>query len=129
MKAETARTAAKWWAGQLRGCASKNAGMSGTHGATMRFLAIVTQELERETRDEDDEQRFEDTLFNLLLPLESATLSCDYHPQGLLRQAAQEASIDIADSMPWKTSMQIVGGQIRLKEGHGAPYTRLPIKP
>ncbi|HEU5004735.1 MAG TPA: hypothetical protein VFT49_01470 [Candidatus Saccharimonadales bacterium] len=140
-----ARTAAKWWADQLRGPARMDNGSleySMETGDPNHFdQAITTMGLagilnERERSGLSDEQIsvFEEALARRVQErLQQSgefgvTIDVDYHPDYLLVDSADEAGIRVGMTLfPWKTTMWIETGSVRVSCGYRGPTEDLSI--
>ena len=122
-KREIAQVAAKWWADKLRYGTVQN------NGEDMQSLMMTLLSMRGSKRNEEDIQRFEDVLAELidqqLAMRGGAYLRVDYHPEGLLRDAAEEANIDVSFALPVKTSMRVDSGTVMVAEGYGAEEKQL----
>ena len=127
MKEELARKASKWWADQLRGQARLDNGDASETGIATMFLAMMAQEREASKRGTDDADKFEQALYEALLPIERDwfTLGCDYGPDCFLSKVADSAGVNLGMGLPWKTVMWITGDSVKVACGYHAPEVEL----
>lgn len=134
--ANEAQIAAKWWADKL--CAKKLAGRDyarpGEISADAQMIALMTSK-----RPDFPDAQVES--FELALQIKIAaeivvaqhgrddfhfSLGVDYHPDYMLQLAAQDAGIKTLDGfLSWKTRMWISNGEVKVREGYGAPMVYL----
>ena len=121
MDKRVAETAAHWWADFLRHAGPMDNGELGMVAimgkmAQKQALAGITPE---------QADVFEACLVAVLEPLSEryTTVGVDYHPDGILQDAAKRAGIDVDYALPWKTMMWIESGKISVAVGYGARAT------
>jgi hypothetical protein len=125
MDHQTALKAAQWWASQLKRGGADNGDNSSTGIYTM-MLGSVLQSVSREKNTAEKVEKFTELLTN---HLEKVTgnrmfISCDYGPDYELSRIAKEAGVDCG-AFPWKTSMILDEGKIKVACGYGSPYEEL----
>lgn len=113
---ETIMAAAKWWANQLRAPVFDNG------VAEHEVLANLLQSSKPTIPDEKIEA-FQNELMERLLGSDIKTLSVDYGPDQILRDAAEIAGIYIdTATFPWKTCMILSDTVLKVACGYGAPF-------
>ncbi len=123
MNKDVAQKAAKWWADQLRGTAKLDNGDPSETGGMVLALAMLLQADEKVDQDNENINVFEQELGAILesKDAEYTHLGVDYHPDHILQEAATKAELGLGmTSLPWKTTMWIQGGEIKVSEGYGA---------
>ena len=120
---ETSKVAAKWWADKLRYGTVQN------NGEDMQSMMMTLFAMRASKFNGDDINEFERVLAELvdndIDARGSAYLRVDYHPEGLLRDAAEEANIDVSFKLPVKTSMRVSEEEVTVSEGYGAAEKQL----
>ena len=127
MKRETAKRAARWWAGRLRGQSKLDNGDQSETGGMVWAMATMLQQTEKDNRAPEQIDAFEIALTDVLIENESriqfSGFGVDYHPDWILSRAAERAGVDLGMvSLPWKTYMHIRGDSVRVSEGYGADF-------
>ena len=127
MKEELARKASKWWADQLRGQSKLDNGDTSEAGMLTALLAVMVQGVEAQKRETSDADKFEQALYEALLPIEHDwfTLGCDYGPDCFLSKVADSAGVNLGMGLPWKTVMWITGDSVKVACGYHAPEVEL----
>jgi len=130
MNEELARKAAKWWADQLRNGAKLDNGDPSTTGVMTMMMGLLNQQHAAAERTPEQEQAFEDALTEILLALDDQHarwgFGVDYHPGGILQDAAEQAGIDVdMCCLPWKTHMHFEDGEVKVACGYAAPLETL----
>lgn len=93
-------------------------------GGMMAILGNMNAISARNTVSEEQKGLFAEILTNKLEESDYHDLHCDYHPEGLLLDAAKEAGIP-SSCFPCKTSTQIRQGVAYGKCGYGKPMEEL----
>ena len=123
MDKNIAQKAAKWWANQLRGTAKLDNGDPSNAGGMALMLATLLQADEKADQNNEHIDAFEQEL-TIILEREKDDyfhLGVDYHPDHVLQEAATKAELNLGmTSLPWKTTMWIMSGEIKVSEGYGA---------
>ena len=123
MDKNVAQKAAKWWGNQLRGTAKLDNGDPSDTGDMVLMLAMLLQAGEKADRNNEQIDAFEQELA-IILEREKDDyfhLGVDYHPDHILQEAATKAELNLGMvSLPWKTTMWIMSGEIKVSEGYGA---------
>ena len=128
MKEELARKASKWWADQLRGQAKLDNGDTSEAGMFTALLAVLAQGVEAQKRGTSDADKFEQALYEALLPIERDWFSfgCDYGPDHFLSEAAKSAGVNLGmGGLPWKTMMWITRDSVSVACGYHAQEVEL----
>lgn len=122
MNKNVAQKAAKWWADQLRGIAKLDNGDNSITGAMTFGLAAMLQETERQKQSTELVDKFELELTNVIMEQDRIwTIGVDYHPDGLLQEAADRAGLPLGmTTLPWKTTMWIDEKEVSVRCGYGA---------
>jgi len=118
---EPFKIAAKWWADQLRGGTKQD---NGEKNQLVNVLAIYLGNGVGTTLADE----FGSVLLRMMeeQKVDSFTLATDYHPEGLLRKAAEEVGIDCTcGPFPMKTVMWVERTKVKVKHGYGAPIQTL----
>lgn len=111
--------AARWWADQLRYGTKQD---MGEKDSIVNVLAVMNGH----GAAPDKCDLFESALLRLLSENNSDMLSTDYHPQGILAKAAQEAGVPVScGPFPMKTIMWIDKNHVELKHGYGSAIQKL----
>jgi len=122
---ETAEVAGKWWADKLRRGTVQNNGED-MQSMMMTLFAMMAPKSASYDEDVDD---FEAILVELidaeLKGGRDVYLRVDYHPEGLLREAAVSADIDVDFKLPVKTSMRVSKETVVVSEGYGSPEKQI----
>ncbi len=124
MKRETAEKAAKWWGDML--CHHHDNGANDRNNQ----LAMVLADMIAASNKPTDEQisKFVELLTDKLIEQDSdnrdISIYCDYHPDIMLREVADEVGID-SSVFPYKTGMSIYHDNVEVKVGYGSSYTRI----
>ncbi len=122
-KRETAQIAAKWWADKLRN------GTVQDNGEEMQSMMMTLLTMRAPKKDEKDIEKFEQVLTELIDDeIESrgwAYLRVDYFPDGILKDAAEIAKIEISFELPVKTWMRVSGEEVSVAEGYGSSTKQL----
>jgi hypothetical protein len=119
MKKETAKKAAQWWADQLRGSAKLDAKLDDPMG---EGLAYMLQGAEKAKQTPEQVDKFEQELTKVILKQKHIwTIGVDYHPDGILQEAADRAGLALGmTTLPWKTTMWINDDEVKVACGYGA---------
>ncbi len=128
MDVEKAKKAAKWWADHLREGAKLDSGDSSPTGSMTIGMASMLQQTEREGQSSVQIDNFEAVLGKMFEERAEKHfyVSVDYSPDMILMEAAEEAEISLGiTTLPWKTTMQIVDGEILAKLGYGGEWIKL----
>jgi hypothetical protein len=117
------RKAAKWWREQLEN-PTFDAGANDPHMVMATVLANMLAE-----KHEPDDGRLDVFERELRRALARETryissLSVDYHPGPILRDAADRAGIDHS-RFPWKTRMSFRDGKVLVSLGYGASQVEI----
>ena len=122
MNKNVAQKAAKWWADQLRGNAKLDNGDNSITGAMTFGLAAMLQETEKQKQSPELVNKFELELTNVIMEQDRIwTIGVDYHPDGLLQEAADRAGLPLGMStLPWKTTMWVDEEKVSVRCGYGA---------
>lgn len=117
MKREIAEKAAKWWGDIL--CHHHDNGANDEANGMAMMLADLLAMSNKPT----DEQisKFVEVLTNKLECMDdhTVTMYCDYHPDMILLDVANEIGID-ESVFPYKTGMTIFGDKVTVRAGYGA---------
>lgn len=125
---ETARSAAKWWANQLRNGYVDDNGDHSPQGAMGRVLSEMMQASRRHLYTPEAVDKFESLLTELIDQSNNGVrlvLDVDYHPGPILYESLKGAGLPTEFGLPCKTTMIIKGTEIMISTGYGAPY--LPL--
>ncbi len=129
-----AHLAACWWANVIR--RPKHDALGGQRDWHME-MASVLADLHTGQRSEDQIDRFRGALWGRIMAGEArwgrgAILSCDYHPDPTLADAASDAGITNELSFPWKTTMWLYPDDAHQEEKRGRVFVsygyRAPIE-
>lgn len=124
MKRETAEKAAKWWADTI--CNHHDNGANDEANTMAMLLADILSVSNKPT--DDQVSKFVELLTEKFEGMDSdnrvISLYCDYHPDMVLKEVADEAGIS-PSVFPYKTGMSIYHDQIEVKVGYGSPYTTI----
>lgn len=121
------KTAAKWWADQLRNPSFDN----GDRSIAGAMATVMASRLASDPA-EDAAKEFEMTL-NCLLTMISkedgyVDLSVDYHPSKTLYDALEIAGVKVGmTALPWKTWMRFDNGGVQVAKGYGAALAELEM--
>lgn len=120
---ETSKVAAKWWADKLRYGTVQN------NGEDMQSMMMTLLAMHGSKFDGNDINEFERVLAELIdCDIDSrgsAYLRVDYHPEGVLREAADEVNIDVSFKLPVKTSMRVSEEEVTVSEGYRSEEKQL----
>ena len=122
MDKQVAKKAAKWWADHLRTPAKLDNGDPSENGLYTTMLATMLQSKERESVTPALVNAFEKQLAKQLTKEQSGYvyLGVDYDPCFELRNAADTVGLELGSTtLPWKTSMWIDDGVIKIRCGYG----------
>ena len=128
ISAEAARMAAKWWADQLRNGYVDDNGDHGPNGMMGQVLSSMVQASRRHLYTKEAVDKFEGLLAELIQATAHGyrlVLDVDYHPGPLLYESLEGAGLPTSFGLPCKTTMIIMGAEIKVSAGYGAPYTTL----
>lgn len=122
-------TAVQWWGEKVRGGATHNNGAD----SFQSFMAMMMADSLTKPQDDDKIEKFKSLLreafyftdFNFRTH-DLITLSCDYNPDYILADCAEEAGIN-EFNFPWKTTMRFRDGGVQVSEGYGVPYEDLEL--
>ncbi len=128
MERKTAEKAAKWWADQLRGNAKLDNGDDSQTGGMAMMMTTILQAEEKSKRPAGAADKFEAALTDALCEKDDGRFwfGCDYSPDFFLSSVAKKAGVNLGrSSLPWKTSMWIEGGTVKVACGYGAAAVEL----
>jgi len=141
MDKNVSQKAAKWWADQLRGTAKLDDGDNTLEGKMRAENAAMLQETEKQKQSPELINKFELELANIILvdnfdfELTNTIMmgqeriwkiGVDYHPDGLLQEAANRAGLPLEmTTLPWKTTMWIEDEKITVHCGYSAKLVTL----
>jgi len=116
-----AKVAAKWWTDHLRKGAKLDHGDPSQVGGMAVMMGHLTQHIAETKRTPEQEQAFEDALYEKFLDYDRHWVGIDYHPWGLFEESAKEAGFTLSSScLPWKTNMYFSkNGEIKVILGYG----------
>lgn len=117
---EAAVAAAEWWARFLSGeLGSKNYGAEDGMSAILPYVAVST-----ESEEENVVEKFKRALVTRIERMAEhtsyITISTDYGPEDMLRNALIDASAKNYSAFPWKTLMSVTPESVTVAEGYGA---------
>jgi hypothetical protein len=133
-----ALTAASWWADQLLKAQAPLAEQMGAEdNSPMRspMAAVASVFVQASDRADDPAKvdAFRDALAQRITSemgrvRYGVTVGVDYHPDRILAAAAHEADLPLGmTSLPWKTTMWVADGSVRVSKGYGADIIDLPL--
>ena len=122
---KTALVAAKWWADKLRYGTTHDNGDNQQSFMMNLFLALAKKKEGFDEKIDEFESKLAELIDEELERRWSVYLRVDYHPEGLLYEAAQAVNIDVEYKLPVKTSMQVTKEEIQVAEGYGKEFTKL----
>ncbi len=129
MDKKTAKRAAKWWSDHLRHGAPMDNGDTSPNGPMTMMLGTLVQDRMRSQITPEAIDRFEQELAEIIVEEAGEYtfmhIGVDYHPDGVLAQAANRARIDVDFALPWKTSMWIEKDRITVSLGYRGLVTEL----
>lgn len=119
---ESAKIASNWWAEKIQKPTIYDNGDRSKIGDMSTLFAFLLASNNRTGLSEESVELFKKTLENLIVTeielFGSALVMVDYHPEGILREAASTAQIN--DSLfPWKTMMNVTEEEVKVSEGYG----------
>ena len=127
-----ARTAARWWADQLRGGSKLDMGADSKPAEMAEIMGQILQRKELDGMQPDSINAFEEKLAEAievqLSEYGRATFGVDYHPDMILADAAEAAELQLGmTTLPWKTHMWVNPTKVEVSAGYGAPAQEVPF--
>lgn len=129
---EQLEKAVDWWVKAIERPKFENTSSEEKRTDLGSIFASVLATMASHSKDDNQISKFREALKRRLAEQEfwdADSVGCDYHPDGLLCDAAKEAGITDAvglTAFPWKTYMYFYAdGRIEVKHGYGAPFVEI----
>lgn len=127
-----ARTAARWWADQLRGGSKLDMGADSKQGEMAEIMGQILQRKQLDGMQPDSINAFEEKLAEAIEKNLSqsgrASFGVDYHPDMILADAAEATELQLGmATLPWKTQMWVYPDKVEVSAGYGAPAQEVPF--
>lgn len=127
-----ARTAARWWADQLRGGSKLDMGADSRPAEMAEIMGQILQRKQLDGMQPDSINAFEEKLAEAIdvqmANYGRATFGVDYHPDMILADAAEAAGLQLGmATLPWKTHMWVEPTKVEVSAGYGAPAQEVPF--
>jgi len=119
--------AARWWRKVLEN--PKFQTVNSPEEGEAAFVSQMMAQTLYKKPDKNILDKFEHELRNILAAENPRYVDVDYNPDRYLRKAAESVGMDAGTgSFPWKTTMFLDGGKVKVRYGYGADLVDVDIK-